>query len=249
MAGGTLTFGAGNTDMYILKLDPNGTIQWTRAVGGPNYDFAISIIQTRDGGYALAGLTQSYGAGGYDMYIVKLDANGNSCGNSESTATITGTGGTMVTTTSSVSSPGPTFSTQNDAKSTGGTVTHVCVIGIKPNSNEIPDSYKLYQNYPNPFNPTTKIKFSIPASPVPSKGGGQEVSLKIYDILGKEVESLLPAYGSQAGIPPLRGGQEGLLTPGTYEVEWNALNFPSGIYFYKLIAGDFSQTKKLILLK
>ena len=116
-------------------------------------------------------------------------------------------------------------------KTTNGGIT-----GYFKTSSDIPKSFHLYQNYPNPFNPTTKIKFSLP---LPSKGGVQEVSLKIYDILGKQIASL---------IPPLWGEQEGL-PPGTYEVEWNATNYPSGVYFYKLITKEYTETKKLILLK
>jgi hypothetical protein len=110
------------------------------------------------------------------------------------------------------------------------------LIGIKPISGNVPSKYNLYQNYPNPFNPTTRIKFSIP----PSKGArGMNTSLTIYNILGKEVASL---------IPLLWGGQEGL-APGTYEVIWNASNYPSGIYFYTLKTENFTDTKKMILIK
>jgi hypothetical protein len=83
------------------------------------------------------------------------------------------------------------------------------VIGVEPVSTEIPAQFVLYQNYPNPFNPVTKIKFSLPN---PSKGGAYNVRLVVYDILGREVATL---------IPPLRGGEEGL-KPGTYETEWDA---------------------------
>jgi len=109
-------------------------------------------------------------------------------------------------------------------------------IGIKPISQNIPDKFALYQNNPNPFNPTTTIKFAIPN---PSEGGAVIVTLKIYDVLGREVASL---------IPPLWGGEEGL-HPGTHEVEWDASNYASGIYFSQLRAGDFIQTKKMVLLK
>ena len=109
-------------------------------------------------------------------------------------------------------------------------------IGIQPVSNEVPNKFSLLQNYPNPFNPVTKIKFSLPS---PFKGGVVFVRLVVYDVLGKEVASL---------IPPLRGGQEGL-TPGTYEVTWDASNFPSGVYFYKLVTNEYSETKKMVLIK
>lgn len=100
--------------------------------------------------------------------------------------------------------------------------------GIQPNSNEIPAKFTLFQNYPNPFNPMTKIKFDIPSSSASSI-----VSLKIYNILGEEIEELV--------------NEE--LKAGTYEVTWNGTNHSSGIYFYKLRAGSHSETKKLVLTK
>lgn len=76
-AGYTTSFGAGNYDMYIVKLDKSGGISWIRTIGGTNVDLANSIIQTSDGGYAVVGNTRSYGAGSDDVYVVKLDAAGN----------------------------------------------------------------------------------------------------------------------------------------------------------------------------
>jgi hypothetical protein len=119
------------------------------------------------------------------------------------------------------------------------------VIGVEPVSSEIPQQFKLYQNYPNPFNPSTKIKFQIPAvGQRHSAIGGFDVRLVIYDLLGREIAFL---------IPPLRGRQEGF-KPGTYEVEWNGINYPSGVYFYQLsISNDQltvkSETKKMVLIK
>ncbi len=107
-------------------------------------------------------------------------------------------------------------------------------IGIRPISNELPNKFSLYQNYPNPFNPQTKIKFDIP--PVRqrhSARGGFDVRLVVYDALGREIATLV--------------NEE--LKPGTYEVFWDGSNYPSGVYFYKLSAGDYLETKKMILLK
>lgn len=106
------------------------------------------------------------------------------------------------------------------------------LIGIKNQNNKIPDKYSLGQNYPNPFNPVTKIKFSIPAEAGNLKTG---VRLIVYDILGREVTTLVNEQ----------------LSPGTYEIEWNASNFSSGIYFYRLTTSDnkFTDTKKLVLIK
>jgi hypothetical protein len=98
-------------------------------------------------------------------------------------------------------------------------------IGVKNLGNQIPGSYQLYQNYPNPFNPATKIKFDLP------KEGF--VTLKVYDILGREVAVLVNQQ----------------LQAGSKEYEFNAINLPSGVYFYKLKAGDFTATKKLVLVK
>jgi len=112
---------------------------------------------------------------------------------------------------------------------------------VKHISSELPMIFNLFQNYPNPFNPSTKIKFAIPTSPSKMERGteGEEkVTLTIYDVLGREVATLVNEK----------------LQPGTYEVEWpapsgNASDFPSGVYFYKLETGDFSQTKKMVLMK
>jgi hypothetical protein len=83
----------------------------------------------------------------------------------------------------------------------------------------------LFQNYPNPFNPSTKISWQLPV-------GGQ-VTLKVYDVLGNEVVTLLDEYKPA----------------GSYEVEFNASGINSGVYFYKLQAGSYTETKKLVLLK
>ncbi len=89
----------------------------------------------------------------------------------------------------------------------------------------IPNKFELSQNYPNPFNPTTKINFSIPKQSF--------VSLKIYDMLGREVAQLV--------------NQE--LTPNNYSFDFNAANLSSGVYFYKLEAADFSDVKRMMLIK
>ncbi len=101
-------------------------------------------------------------------------------------------------------------------------------------------SFVLFQNYPNPFNPVTKIKFSLPP-----EGGVHQIRLTIYDVLGKEVATLIPPLRSTTSS---RGGQEGL-KPGTYEIEWNGSNYSSGIYYYRLVTNEFNETKKMVLIK
>jgi hypothetical protein len=77
IAGYTFSFGAGEADVYVVKLDANGNLQWTKTIGRPGNEIGFSLIQTSDGGYVIAGSTESFGVGGADVYIVKLDANGN----------------------------------------------------------------------------------------------------------------------------------------------------------------------------
>src|SRR5690242_4399520 len=73
------SYGAGNNDVYIIMLDSTGSLKWAKTVGGKMDDEATSIIQTNDGGYAITGFTNSFGAGSYDVYFIKLDSLGNSC--------------------------------------------------------------------------------------------------------------------------------------------------------------------------
>lgn len=77
VAGFTRSFGAGIEDVFLVKTDANGYILWNKTYGGPNADFGLSMVQTADGGYAIAGFTGSFGAGLIDAYLIKTDANGN----------------------------------------------------------------------------------------------------------------------------------------------------------------------------
>jgi hypothetical protein len=77
VAGRTYSFGAGLDDIFLIKTDANGNIQWAKTYGGTNYDYAYSVQHTSDGGYIVAGSTESFGAGGWDIFLIKTDANGN----------------------------------------------------------------------------------------------------------------------------------------------------------------------------
>ncbi len=76
VGGSTWSFGTGGYDMYMLKLDGSGTLQWNKTIGGGGHDYGYSLIQTSDSGYAITGYTSSFGAGGEDMYITKLNSSG-----------------------------------------------------------------------------------------------------------------------------------------------------------------------------
>ncbi len=101
---------------------------------------------------------------------------------------------------------------------------------IEVKAGNLPDRYSLSQNYPNPFNPSTIIEYSIPKS--------GKVTIKIYDLIGREVRALV----------------NGEVQQGTHKIEWDGLNnegrqMSSGTYIYRIVSGDFIQTKKMILLK
>lgn len=99
------------------------------------------------------------------------------------------------------------------------------VVGVVTDHFRFPKSFTLAQNYPNPFNPTTKIRYNIPELSL--------ITLKVYDVLGNEIATLVNEE------KPI----------GSYDIDFNANQLPSGVYFYQLIAGDFVAIKKMILMK
>ena len=102
---------------------------------------------------------------------------------------------------------------------------HQILTGVDEHPQPIPREFSLEQNFPNPFNPSTVISFKLPVSSF--------VLLKVYDLLGEEIATLA----------------NGLKQPGTYKVTWNAVGLASGVYLYRLEAGSFIETKKLLLVR
>ena len=215
-----------------VKYNSSGVQQWSATYNGPgNYENEATSIAV-DGSENVYVTGYSYGVGtASDYATIKYNSSGvqqwvqryNGPVNSYDEAcsiAVDSLGNVYVT----------GFSYGN------GTYYDYCTIkysqenGIKRISSDVPSEFSLLQNYPNPFNPTTKIQFSIP----PSKGvRGMNVKLIIYGVLGIEVATLVNQQ----------------LKPGTYEVQWDGSNYPSGVYFYKLESDNFVQSKKLILLK
>jgi hypothetical protein len=99
------------------------------------------------------------------------------------------------------------------------------IVGNESQQTTIPLVYSLEQNYPNPFNPSTSIRFNIPKQ--------SNAKLVVYDVVGREVAVLVSE----------------MKKPGTYEAIFNAENYASGVYFYRLEAGDFTDVKKMVLIK
>jgi hypothetical protein len=145
---------------------------------------------------------------------------------------VVGSGGTMITGTDHTilgtlgqQCIGLLTSTSNIAEVGFWYVPGYIVTSVNDEKDGLPKVYELAQNCPNPFNPQTTIKFALPKE--------SKVSLKIYDVLGREVMTLV----------------DRTMSPGVYDVVLDASNIASGVYFYRLTAGEFVQTKKLVLLK
>jgi len=112
-------------DVYVVKLNADGNLQWTKTISAKNKNYSnSSLIQTSDGGYAITGFTESFGAGGDDVYVVKLDKNGDACCAISQTSQV-GSGGTLSSPTSSIGSGGK-LTSPTPSTSSGGTLTNQC---------------------------------------------------------------------------------------------------------------------------
>ena len=227
---------------WILQTSPASTPLYSVMFADANTGWAVAgylggetIIKTTNGGTTW--LSQSSNDNRYlrDCYVIN-----------SSKAFAVGQGGKLIMTTNGgtnwvVQSTGSSvelwsidFANDTIGYAIGSSVvlktTNGGVTFINNYSNEIPEEFILHQNYPNPFNPSTKFRFNIP----PSEGaGGRILKIIIYDILGREITTLANEQ----------------LSPGTYEISWDASNYPSGVYYYQLTAGDKSFTRKMILMK
>jgi len=219
-------FDASGTNVYLMKTDVNGNLLWTKTFGGNDFDFGYSVRQTTDDGYVIAGSTRSFGAGEFDAYLIKTNANGDTLWTKTFGGSNYESGNSVQQTTDS----GYVIAGQTISFGAGNRDVYLIkidangVVSVQSEEN-IPKSFALDQNYPNPFNPTTTIRYSIPISSF--------VILKVFNSLGQQVATLVD--------------QEQPL--GIYTIQWQASGFPSGVYFYQLQTNDFVETKKLVLLK
>ena len=231
IAGYAQSFGPGQLDAYLVKTDSSGSVLWDTTYGGSGDDRGFSVQQTFDGGYIIAGLTESFGAGSTDVYLIKTD----SAGTTLWQVTYGGTehdwggfveqtldGGYVIAgrTSSFGAGSGDVYLIKTDSLGR--------VLGIEeedPRFNAKGLRVALLQNRPNPFHGSTVIGYSLPLA--------AQVTLEVYDIAGRLVESLVDER------------QE----PGIHEVRWDTEDKASGIYFYSLQAGDFTDIKKMILLR
>ena len=270
IVGYTLSFGAGSDDVYLVKTDAGGNLQWFKTYGGSASEVAHTIKITNDVGFIICGHTLSSGAGLHDVYLIKLQTIIPVELNSFTANAIDNKVHIRWITSSELNNLGfevqrKLSGTKSNWESIGfvegkGTTTDINRYVFIDNdpvngktlyrlkqidrdgsfsySNEVvveinshPTESILYQNYPNPFNPSTMISWQSPVS------GWQ--TLKVYDILGNEIATLVDEYRDA----------------GRYEVEFNAaetrsgVSLPSGVYLYKLSIGNFYKIKKMLYLR
>jgi hypothetical protein len=227
MAGRTRSFGAGGSDIWLVKADSAGAQEWTQTYGGSGYDTGKSVQQTADSGYIIVGTTASFG-GGREIWLIKTDANGNQEWNRIF-------GGNENEEGNSVQQAADSgYILLGSTESFGAGQSDMWLIrlaawdeqqtGIAAGQ-EGSFQFALNQNYPNPFNPVSTIQYDLPKS--------SEVSLVVYDILGREVAGLLNGY----------------VEAGHHQIQWDGREFPSGIYIARLMTPEYSKSIKMVLLK
>ncbi|HEY6907164.1 MAG TPA: T9SS type A sorting domain-containing protein [Ignavibacteriaceae bacterium] len=233
MAGRTDSYGNGASDFYLLKTNSIGDSLWARTYGGDSNERAFTAIQTADDGYLIGGYTSSFNVDYFDFYLVRTDSNGDTLW----TRNYGGLWQEELYDVEETADEG--FAAVGYTYSFGAgsypniylvkTNSYGLLTGLQEPAGSGTMDFYLAQNYPNPFNPATRIKYQVPERCF--------VSLRVYDVLGKESDILVNEE-KPAGI---------------YEVTWDAASgscrMPSGVYFYQLSAGKFIETKKMILLR
>ena len=224
VCGHTSSFGEGELDVYVIKTDSLGNIHWQKTYGGTSYDEGRRILK-RDDGYIVMGSTDSGIAGGFNYYLIWTDTNGDIV----QTKTYGDTGEDRCYDLINVGYKYFLIAGSNFSDSTLNDAALLLIeSGNSPSgiSDDLPvQRFYLSDAFPNPFNPSTIIKFSLPS--------GGYVSLKVFDVLGNEISTLVNEFKNS----------------GNYDIVFDASGLASGVYYYRLEAEGFIQTKKIILMK
>lgn len=226
VTGFTESFGSGGSDVLLIKTDINGNPLWYKTYGGVFDDGGYAIIQTSDGGFMISAHTASFGTGGGAVWMIKTDEFGDSLW----TRIFNGGGFDRAFSVQQTTDYGYIITGSTSSFGAGGydvwlIKTTPDITNIGQTSFGLSSEYSLSQNYPNPFNSITEISWYSPI--------GALHTLKVFDILGNEVATLINEY----------------LGAGKHKISFNAFNLASGLYIYKLQADDFIENKKMIYLK
>ncbi len=223
---GSATIG-NNSDFVTLKYDSQGNQQWSFIYNGPGNgpDVPANIRSDNSGNVYVSGTVEGYGSGS-DFCTLKIRANGSL----ENTLLHSGpSNGSDAASDVIIDYQGNIIVTGSVSTAGSGNdlvlIKYTYFTGLNGNAGEIPSEFGLSQNYPNPFNPSTRISFDIASE--------SKVSISVFDITGKKVAELVDEN----------------MKAGSYEVEWSASKLSSGTYFYRMQAGSFTETKKMILIK
>lgn len=214
-------------DYATVKYNSSGEQQWISLYNGTGNDFdiATSIKSDFNGNVYVTGY--SYGSGTQeDFATVKY----NSAGEQQWAEIFNGNADSSdIAASLAIDQSGNIYTSGYSYVTSSGfdfiTIKYSQTVGVNQISGNLPEKFLLEQNYPNPFNPNTNIRYTIEEAGY--------TSLTVYNSVGIEVSTLISEN----------------LQPGNYTAEFNAANFPSGVYYYKLTSGDFTQVKKMILLK
>ena len=278
IVGYTSSYGAGGIDVYLIKTDNNGMEIWSQTYGGIANDYGYGVQQMSDGGYIIVGATESYSIGYEDVYLIKTDGNGmeiwshnygGAGGDCGLDVKHTFDGGFIISGYSTSFSPGNSDvyviktdeygeevwwqTIGNAGVDVGESIQQTidggyiiggstCYSGASPmdvylvrleeepmyitNTNIFkPYNYSLKHPYPNPFNPVTNLSFSLQKQ--------SRVLLVVYNIEGKQVTKLVDNW----------------YPSGEHKILFDASDLSSGLYIARLIAGDYTQTQKLLLIK
>ncbi|NOS86580.1 MAG: T9SS type A sorting domain-containing protein [Ignavibacteria bacterium] len=215
------------TDYATVMYNSSGVQQWVTRYNGPNNtsDDASAIDVDVSGNAFVTGASNSGGTN-LDYLTLKYNPAGVLIWEQRYNGPANGVDAALSVCVDGSGNAYVTGNSQGSGSSSDyATIKYSVLTAVNPEGSEIPSSYRLYNNYPNPFNPATTIKFDLPVQ--------ANTKLIVYDVTGKTVKLLVNQ----------------VMSAGSHSFSFDAAGFSSGVYFYKVQAGDFSEIKKMVLIK